>query len=56
VASGWSFGPLFGGSILDWFSGSPVLAWILISLLAAVSGSGYLIYRKRFAGRVESST
>ncbi|MFH1687604.1 MAG: MFS transporter [bacterium] len=56
VASGWSFGPLFGGCILDWFAGSPVLAWILISLLAAVSGMGYVVYRKRFSERVEETT
>jgi len=56
VASGWSFGPLFGGSILDWFSGSPTTAWILISALAAVSGIGYLVFRRQFEERVERTT
>lgn len=56
VASGWSFGPLFGGSILDWFSGSPTLAWGLISMLAAISGIGYIVYRKQFAERLEKAT
>ncbi|MEA3297098.1 MAG: MFS transporter, partial [candidate division Zixibacteria bacterium] len=48
VAASWSFGPLFGGLILDRFGGSPIAAWMLISSLAIVSGVGYYYYRERF--------
>ncbi|HOP07072.1 MAG TPA: MFS transporter [candidate division Zixibacteria bacterium] len=58
VASGWSFGPLFGGYILDHFGQSPALAWALISSLALVSGIGYLLSRHKFVSldRVEPET
>ena len=52
VASGWSLGPLFGGLVLDWFAASTVLAWIVISSLAVVSGCGYLRWRQMFNQRV----
>ena len=52
VASGWSLGPLFGGLVLDWFVASTVLAWIVISSLAAVSGCGYLWWRRMFDQRI----
>ena len=51
VASGWSFGPLLGGVVLDRFSGSPAVAWMLISALAVIAGLGYLFYRRSFAAR-----
>ncbi len=54
VASGWSFGPLFGGAILDAYKQTPIVAWALISSLALVSGFGYLFFRKEFNARVEN--
>ncbi len=51
VASGWSFGPLFGGVILDHFGGTPAVAWMLISALALIAGLGYLFYRRSFTAR-----
>jgi len=53
VASGWSFGPLFGGMLLDRFGSQPALAWVLIASLAVVSGVGYLVFRKQFTARTE---
>ncbi|KAA3633318.1 MAG: MFS transporter [Calditrichaeota bacterium] len=47
VASGWSFGPLYGGFILDQFKTEPVKAWILISFLGLVSAIGYLWLSRR---------
>ncbi|NOY87775.1 MAG: MFS transporter [FCB group bacterium] len=46
VASGWSFGPLYGGVILDHFGNAPAIAWILISSLALLSGIGYLFFTR----------
>jgi len=46
VAFGWSFGPLYGGVILDHFGNSPAIAWILISSLALISGIGYLFFTR----------
>jgi MFS family permease len=56
VGSGWSFGPLFGGMLLDRFAGNPALAWVLISSLAAASGAGYMMFRKQFAERLRGVT
>jgi MFS family permease len=56
VGSGWSFGPLFGGMLLDRFAGNPTLAWVLIASLAVVSGAGYMMFRKQFAERLRSVT
>lgn len=53
VASGWSFGPLFGGWVLDHFGNDPALAWMIISSLGIVSGAGYLLLGKSFTARVE---
>ena len=47
VASGWSFGPLYGGIILDHLGDSPAIAWLLISSLALVSMTGYLFFKRR---------
>jgi MFS family permease len=46
VTAGWSFGPLFGGVILDYLGHSPAAAWISISSMAVISGIGYLIFSK----------
>ncbi|UCD63264.1 MAG: MFS transporter [Candidatus Zixiibacteriota bacterium] len=51
VAAGWSFGPLYGGVILDHFGQSPPLAWIMISSLAVLSGLGYLMFTRRLPQR-----
>jgi len=48
VASGWSLGPLWGGTIIDAWRGSPITAWLVIASLAVVAGLGYLAYRRRF--------
>lgn len=47
VAAGWSFGPLYGGVILDHFGGTPAVAWLVISSLAVFSGVGYLLFQRR---------
>ncbi len=47
VASGWSFGPLYGGIILDHLGHSTLLSWVVISSLAVVSGFGYLMFTRR---------
>lgn len=46
VALGWSFGPLYGGAILDGFGDHHLTAWLLISSLAFVSGAGYLYFTR----------
>ncbi len=51
VASGWSFGPLYGGFILDRLSGNHGLAWAMISLLALLSAIGYFYFGKRLPDR-----
>jgi MFS family permease len=55
VAAGWSFGPLYGGLILDHFSHSHALAWGLISSVALVSCFGYLWLRKRLPQEIDRS-
>ena len=50
MASGWSFGPLYGGIILDNFAfNSPLLAWAAISSLAVVAAVGYLIFQRKIS-------
>lgn len=56
MAAGWSLGPLYGGLALDLFSDEPALAWAMISSLAALSGIGYLISRKRFGELADPQT
>ncbi len=46
VASGWSFGPLYGGVILDHFGSNAPLAWALIASLAILSGVGYMLFTR----------
>ena len=52
VASGWSFGPLYGGVILDYFGSNAALAWALISSLAILSGIGYMLFTRILPQRV----
>ena len=47
VASGWSFGPLYGGVILDYFGDKPQIAWMIISSLGIISGVGYLLFSRK---------
>lgn len=47
MASGWSFGPLYGGFILDHLGGNHAVAWLVISSLAVFSGVGYLIFARK---------
>ncbi|MBU8934452.1 MAG: MFS transporter [candidate division Zixibacteria bacterium] len=47
LAAGWSFGPLYGGALLDAFSDQPITAWMLISSLALVSFIGYSLFQRR---------
>ena len=51
VASGWSFGPLYGGFILESFGHSPIVAWMLISFLGLISCVGYLILSKQLPNK-----
>ncbi len=55
VASGWSLGPLYGGVILDHFGHNPAMAWMLISSLAILSGTGYVALGRRLPKGVDSS-
>ncbi|UCC45263.1 MAG: MFS transporter [Candidatus Zixiibacteriota bacterium] len=41
VTAGWSLGPLWGGFFLDAFSGSTVLAWVMIASLALAGCVSY---------------
>ncbi|HWR83177.1 MAG TPA: MFS transporter [Candidatus Deferrimicrobium sp.] len=54
VTSGWSFGPLYGGLILDGLGNSPALAWLAISSLALVPCVGYLLFRRRLPVEVNA--
>jgi MFS family permease len=47
LTAGWSFGPVYGGTILDGFADRPSLAWIVIASLAVLAGAGYLIFTRR---------
>jgi len=51
VASGWSFGPLYGGVILDHLGEHHALAWILISSLALPSAIGYWILSRKLPAK-----
>ncbi len=51
VAAGWSFGPLYGGVILDHFGYHHALAWLIISSLALVSCIGYVIFGRKLPPR-----
>lgn len=47
VNTGWSLGPLYGGVILGHCPSHPVLAWMLISSMALLSGIGYVLFSKK---------
>jgi len=47
ISSGWSLGPLYGGVILDHFSGNHRLAWALIASLALLAAVGYAVFTRR---------
>ncbi len=50
MASGWSFGPLYGGIILDNLAfNSPLLAWAAISSMAVVAAVGYLMFQRKIS-------
>lgn len=51
VSSGWSFGPLYGGIVLDRLGNHPAIAWVAISSLALFSGLLYLWFGKRLPER-----
>ncbi len=55
VAAGWSFGPLYGGVILDHFSHNHALAWILISSVGLVACFGYLWLRRLLPPAIDRS-
>ncbi len=52
--AGWSFGPLYGGTILEKYQYDPKLAWGLIASLAIVSAFGYLLFANRLSKTVNS--
>jgi len=54
VASGWSFGPLYGGFFLDHFGSTPELGWILISSLGLLSALGYLLLGRKLSAKINS--
>ncbi|MEW6412373.1 MAG: MFS transporter [Candidatus Zixiibacteriota bacterium] len=51
VASGWSFGPLYGGVILDQFGANAAIAWALIASLAILAGFGYMLFTRSLPDR-----
>lgn len=53
--AGWSFGPLYGGEILDRFADSPQLAWGMIASLAIVSAIGYLLLSRRLSPEINTN-
>jgi hypothetical protein len=46
TTGGSSLGQVYGGMILDHLGGNPGLAWVVISSLAALSGTGYLVFTR----------
>jgi len=52
MTGGWSFGPLYGGWILDQFSDNHQLAWLLISSLALVAAVGFFLFGRRLDDRL----
>jgi MFS family permease len=47
VASGWSFGPLYGGSVMEMCGANHLMAWALISTLALASAVGYWVLSRK---------
>ncbi len=46
VTAGWSFGPLYGGWILDNYGHVPHIAWLMIASIALVASVGYVWFGK----------
>lgn len=55
VTAGWAIGPLYGGVMLDLFSGQPQIGWPLTASLALVAAIAYFIVRKRFERKLVSA-
>ncbi|HEX2896677.1 MAG TPA: MFS transporter, partial [candidate division Zixibacteria bacterium] len=54
TAAGWSFGPLYGGLILDHLAHeTPALAWMAISSLAIISAVGYYYFQKKLSEKID---
>lgn len=47
VSAGWSFGPLYGGMILEHVAFSHLLAWVFIGSMALVAALGYRAFGNR---------
>jgi len=57
TAAGWSFGPLWGGVILDHLAyHKPLLAWMAISSLALVSAIGYFLFQRKLDPKIDHET
>ncbi len=57
TAAGWSFGPLYGGIILDRLAhDSPLAAWVAIASLAVISAVGYFLFRKKLDEKIDRPT
>jgi MFS family permease len=54
LTAGWSFGPLYGGAILDHFGQRPAEAWMLIASMAVLSGAGYLLFGRKLPADLDS--
>lgn len=54
TAAGWSFGPLYGGLILDHLAhDSPLAAWMAISSLALVPAVCYYYFQRRLSEKID---
>jgi len=53
TAAGWSFGPLYGGIILDHMAhGTPFYAWVTISSVALLSAFGYYLFQRKLDEKI----
>ena len=54
TAAGWSFGPLYGGIILDHLAhDTPFFAWVAISSLALLPAFGYYLFQRRLDAKID---
>ncbi len=54
TAAGWSFGPLYGGIILDHLAhDSPIFAWVTISSVALLSAFGYYFFQRKLDANID---
>ncbi len=54
TAAGWSFGPLYGGIILDQLAHeTPVIAWMTISSLSLLSAFGYYLFQRKLSEKID---